>query len=99
MDLNIPLRPEYGSHVARRCIGNVWSSSPRRDSESAGADRDLELAERRFWADARIFCKELIFRVGFLARKLFFDYRFFQPVFDFGSLIEGGSECWVRPIR
>ena len=41
--------------------------------ESAGANRDLELAERRFWADARIFCKELIFTMVSYREKLFFD--------------------------
>jgi hypothetical protein len=68
--------------------------------ESAGANRDLELAERRFWADARIFCKELIFTMGSYRENFSLIIGFFNRSLILAHLSRGGwSPGFVQSDR
>jgi hypothetical protein len=60
--------------------------------------RDLELAERRFWADARIFCKELVFPMGSYRENISLIIGFFNRSLILAHLSRG-LESRVRPIR
>jgi hypothetical protein len=51
-------------------------SSPRRDSESAGANRALELAKEAILGWCEDILQGAYFHDGFLPEKLFFDDRF-----------------------